>query len=37
MRAALTAGLIAGFTFMAGAAPAFAAGNPSGTGLPSQS
>ncbi len=37
MRAALIAGLIAGFTLMAGAAPAFAAGNPSGTGLPSQS
>jgi len=37
MRAALTAGLIAGFTLMAGAAPAFAAGNPSGTGLPSRS
>ncbi len=37
MRAALMAGLVAGFTVMAGAAPAFAAGNPSGTGLPSQS
>ncbi len=37
MRRALIAVLIAGFTLMAGAAPAFAAGNPSGTGLPSQS
>ncbi len=37
MRAALIAGLVAGFTVMAGAAPAFAAGNPNGTGLPSQS
>jgi hypothetical protein len=37
MRAALTAGLFAGFLVVAGAAPAFAAGNPSVTGLPSQS
>ena len=37
MRAAVIAGLVAGFTLMAGAAPALAAGNPSGTGLPSQS
>ena len=37
MRTALMAGLVAGFTVMAGAAPALAAGNPNGTGLPSQS
>jgi hypothetical protein len=37
MRAAVIAGLVAGFTLMAGAVPALAAGNPSGTGLPSQS
>ena len=37
MRAAVTAGLLAGVLVFAGAAPAFAAGNPSGTGLPSQS
>src|SRR5256885_16703677 len=37
MRAAVTAGLLTGFFVVAGAAPALAAGNPSGTGLPSQS
>ena len=37
MRAIVTAGLFAGVLFMAGAGPAYAAGNPSGTGLPSQS
>ena len=37
MRTAVTAGLLAGVLVMAGAAPAYAASNPSGTGLPSQS
>jgi hypothetical protein len=37
MRAAVTAGVLAGMLVMAGAAPALAAGNPSGTGQPSQS
>jgi hypothetical protein len=37
MRAAVAAGLLTGFLVMTGAAPAFAAGNPAGTGLPSQS
>ena len=37
MRAAVTAGVLAGMLVTAGAAPAFAAGNLSGTGLPSQS
>jgi hypothetical protein len=37
MRAAVIAGLLSGFFVVAGAAPALAAGNPSGTGLPSQS
>jgi hypothetical protein len=37
MRTALRAVVLAGALVMAGATPAFAAGNPSGTGLPSQS
>jgi hypothetical protein len=37
MRAAVATGLLVVVISMTGAAPAFAAGNPSGTGLPSQS
>ena len=37
MRAAVTATMIAGVLVLGGAAPAFAAGNPSGTGRPDQS
>lgn len=37
MRTAVTAAIATGFLVMASATPAFAAGNPSGTGLPSQS
>lgn len=37
MRAGLRAIILAGVLLFAGATPAFAAGNPSGTGLPSQS
>ena len=33
----VAAGLLAGFLIVAGAAPAFATGNPSGTGRPDQS
>jgi hypothetical protein len=37
MRTVVTAAIAAGFLIVGSAAPAFAAGNPSGTGLPSQS
>jgi hypothetical protein len=37
MRASVATGLLVVVISMTGAAPAFAAGNPSGTGLPSQS
>lgn len=37
MRTAVTAALLTGFLVVAGAAPALAAGNPSGTGQPGQS
>ena len=37
MRRALTVSVLAGFMIVGGAAPAFGAGNPSGTGPPSQS
>jgi hypothetical protein len=37
MRAAVASALLAGALVVAGATPAFAAGNPNGTGLPSQS
>lgn len=37
MRTTVAAALLTGFLVVAGAAPALAAGNPSGTGLPSQS
>jgi len=37
MRNVVTAGVLTGILVLGGAAPAFAAGNPSGTGLPSQS
>ena len=37
MRSTVAAGLLAGFFVVAGAAPALAASNPSGTGPPSQS
>jgi hypothetical protein len=37
MRKLMTAGLLTGILALGAAAPAYAAGNPSGTGLPSQS
>jgi hypothetical protein len=37
MRISVVGGILAGCLLMGGTAPAFAAGNPSGTGLPSQS